>query len=81
MAKYLAGQIVPLTPSQVPTNVSHLAKYSSAPAAAADGSTLSESFTAQRPPTTSDGQSTNQGMVADTTEEQPQSPGSYCSIM
>ena len=80
MAKYLAGQIVPLTPSQVPTNVSHLAKYSSAPAA--DGSTLSESFTAQRPPTPSDGQSTNQGIVADTTEEQqPQSPGSYCSIM
>ena len=51
MAKYLAGQMGPLTPSQEPTNVAHLVKYKPEPkrGTCTDGSTLSESFSLKTP--------------------------------
>jgi len=57
MAKYLAGQMGPLTPSLEPTNVAHLVKYKptagsnkqSQPKSSSDGSTLSESFSLKTP--------------------------------
>lgn len=87
MAKYLAGQMVPLTPSQAPTNVSHLVKYKPAAVkeqACSDGSTLSESFSLKTPRRKQRKDDTeNSELCDDVTMSTPPAPDSqsYCSIM
>ena len=97
MAKYLAGQMVPLTPSQAPTNVSHLVRYKPPPISApvakekqvsSDGSTLSESFslkTPRKPRMVNNDENCDSAKQCDDVTMSPSAPSSpamsYCSVM
>merc|ERR1712029_539973 len=95
MAKYLAGQMGALTPSQAPTNVAHLVKYKPAAVlgtpdkrkrACTDGSTLSESFSLKTPKTAR--QDSENACLPSTPSSDASMPtvatepsNNYCSIM